>query len=130
MRTTPRRPLPGNSSNGLGERKTPEPFIAACDKFIFLEVLKRPAEATALTQVPDVPNLKELLMHAIRETVRDSGWARLAGVGAFLNKTHASFDPRNYGFKKLNELVRAQSYLEVLDTPDATGFVHVEVRLK
>ena len=44
---------------GLGERKAPEAFIAACDRFIFLEVLKRPNEAAAPLQVADVPNLKE-----------------------------------------------------------------------
>ncbi|WP_232080931.1 NYN domain-containing protein [Variovorax sp. SRS16] len=115
---------------GLGERKTPEPFIAACDKFIFFEVLKRSAEATVLPQVSDVPDLKELLTHAIRETARDSGWARLSTVGGLVSKMHTSFDPRNYGFKKLSELVRAQPYLDVVDAPDATGFVHVEVRSK
>jgi hypothetical protein len=51
-------------------------------------------------------------------------------VGGLVSKTHTSFDPRNYGFKKLSELVRAQPYLEVVDSPDGTGFVHVEVRLK
>lgn len=115
---------------GLGERKTPEPFIAACDKFIFFEVLKRPVESSALSQVPDVPELKELLAHATRETVRDSGWSRLSAVGGFLGKTHTSFDPRNYGFKKLSDLVRAQPYLELNNAPDSTGFIHVELRLK
>ena len=115
---------------GLGERKTPEPFIAACDKFIFFEVLKKPAETEALAQIPDVPDLKELLAHAVRETARDGGWSRLAAVGSFLGKTHTSFDPRNYGFKKLSDLVRAQSYLDVNDVPDSVGFVHVELRLK
>lgn len=115
---------------GLGERKTPEPFIAACDKFIFFEVLKRPIETTVPVQVANVPDLQELLAHAIRETTRDSGWSRLSTVGGLVSKTHTSFDPRNYGFKKLSELVRAQTYLDVVDAPDGTGFVHVEVRLK
>lgn len=115
---------------GLGERKTPEPFIAACDKFIFFEVLKRREEAMPSVQVPDVPDLQELLIHAIRETVRDSGWSRLSTVGGMVGKTHTSFDARNYGFKKLSDLVRSQSYLDVRDVPDGTGFVHVEVRLK
>lgn len=115
---------------GLGERKTPEPFIAACDKFIFFEVLKRPMDSAALAKVPDVPDLKELLVHAIRETGRDSGWSRLSTVGGLVGKTHTSFDPRNYGFKRLSDLVRAQPYLEVNDAPDATGFTHVELRLK
>lgn len=121
----------GKTVYGLGERKTPEAFIAACDKFIFFEVLNKPIGASLPDQqLPDVPDLKELLSHAIRETARESGWSRLATVGGLLNKTHSSFDPRNYGFKKLNELVRSQAYIEVVDKADSTGFVHVEVRLK
>jgi len=80
--------------------------------------------------VPDMPDLKELLAHAIRETVRDNGWSRLAAVGGLLGKTHTSFDPRNYGFKKLSDLVRAQPYLQVNDAPDSAGFVHIELKLK
>lgn len=120
----------GKTVYGLGERKTPEPFIAACDKFIFLEVLKKPAQQAEPMQVPDLPNLSDLLAHAIRETLRESGWARLASVGSLINKTHSSFDPRNYGFKKLNELVRAQPEIEVVDRTDAVGSAHVEVRLR
>ncbi len=116
---------------GLGERKTPEPFIAACDKFIFLEVLKRPAEAAPPVQVQDVPDLEDLMTHAIKETLRDSGWAPLSAVGAFISKNNASFDPRNYGFTKLGELVRKQPYVEVKEVKDdASGFVHLHVRMK
>jgi OST-HTH/LOTUS domain len=86
------------------------------------EVLKKPVGATlAVQQVPDVPDLRELLSHAIRETARDSSWSRLATVGGLINKTHSSFDPRNYGFKKLNELVRSQACVEVADKADSTG---------
>jgi len=116
---------------GLGERKTPEPFIAACDKFIFLEVLKRPAEAAPPVQVQDVPDLKDLMTHAIKETLRDNGWTPLSAVGAFMSKNNASFDPRNYGFTKLGELVRKQPYVEVKEVKDdASGFVHLHVRMK
>lgn len=115
---------------GLGERKTPEAFIAACDKFVFLEVLRKPPEtACAEPVVPDVPDLKKLLVHAIRETARDSGWAHLGGVGGFIGKNHASFDARNYGFKKLSELVRRQPYLDVREAAHGSGST-VEVRLK
>lgn len=114
---------------GLGERKAPEAFIAACDRFIFLEVLKRPDEAAAPLQVADIPNLKELLTHAIKETMRDSGWAALSAIGSFIVKNNASFDARNYGFTKLSELVRKQGYLEVKEVTDPSGFVHIQVRL-
>lgn len=113
---------------GLGERKAPEAFIAACDRFIFLEVLKRPAEAATPLQVANIPDLKELLTHAIKETARDSGWATLSAVGSFIGKNNASFDARNYGFTKLSELVRKQSYVEVKEVTDPSGFVHIHVR--
>jgi uncharacterized LabA/DUF88 family protein len=115
---------------GLGERKTPDAFIAACDKFIFFEVLKQPAEAAAHVQVADIPDLHELVTHAIKETARDSGWATLSAVGSYIGKNNTSFDSRNYGFTKLSELVRKQPYLEVKETPDASGFVHLHVRAK
>lgn len=113
---------------GLGERKTPEAFIAACDKFVFFEVLKKPVASAVSQPVQDVPDLKELVLHAVRETARDDGWTRLATVGSYIGKNHTSFDSRNDGFKKLRELVRNQPYLEVADVPDGTRFVHVEVR--
>jgi hypothetical protein len=115
---------------GLGERKTPDPFIAACDKFIFFEVLKKPTGASVPVQVADVPDLKELLLHAVKQTTRDDGWAALAAVGSFVVKNNVSFDPRNYGFGKLGELVRKQPFLETKETPDASGFIHLHVRAR
>ncbi len=114
---------------GLGERKAPEAFIAACDRFIFFEVLKHPTESPRV-QIADVPDLKELLAHAIEETTRDSGWASLAAVGSYIGKNNTSFDSRNYGFNKLSELVRKQAFLEVKETADSSGFVHLYVRVK
>jgi len=115
---------------GLGERKTPEAFIAACDKFIFFEVLKQPAEAVPRVQVADMPDLQQLIAHAINETARDSGWAALSALGSYIGKNNTSFDSRNYGFTKLSDLVRKQPYLEVKEAPDASGFVHLYVRLR
>lgn len=115
---------------GLGERKTPEAFIAACDKFVFFEVLKKADQAVAVG-VADVPELKGLLIHAINETSRDGGWASLSAVGSFISKNNASFDSRNYGFTKLGELVRKLDYLECRATPDASGVAqHLHVKIK
>ncbi|MNX81826.1 NYN domain protein [compost metagenome] len=115
---------------GLGERKTPEPFIAACDKFIFFEVLKKPLESAAPVQVAGVPDLKVLLVGAVKETTRDAGWASLAAVGGYVGKNNTSFDARNYGFRRLSDLVRNQEYLEVKELPDASGSIHLLVKLK
>ena len=125
----------GKTVYGLGERKTPEPFIAACDKFIFFEVLRGPigagiAPAVQAPDIPGLPDLKNLLTHAVKETLRETGWASLAAVGSFITKNNASFDARNYGFSKLGELVRKQPYLELNEIPDGSGFVHLQVRIK
>ena len=116
---------------GIGEKKTLNPFITACDKFIFFEVLKRLPESTAPAQaaVQDIPELQGLLTHAIKETLRDSGWASLSAVGSFITKTLSSFDPRNYGFTKLGELVRKQPYIELKEVGDGSSIVlHVRLR--
>lgn len=81
--------------------------------------------------VSEVPDLKELLSHAITETSRDSGWASLSAVASsFINKNNTSFDPRNYGFTKLSDLVRKQAYLEIMETTDPSGFNHLAVRAR
>jgi uncharacterized protein (TIGR00288 family) len=107
---------------GLGQRKTPEPFRAACDRFIFLEVL------SGGTQEPDLdlPDLSRLMTTAVDSTSQDDGWATMSAIGNFLNNTNASFDPRNYGYPKLSSLARAQPYLEV---KQGTGNA-MRVRLK
>ncbi|MGA0570051.1 NYN domain-containing protein [Variovorax sp. VNK109] len=115
---------------GFGERKTPEPFIAACDRFFFLEVLRQPATDEAAPRVADLPDLEEIIRHALEETARENGWARLGAVGGHIGKRHTSFDPRNYGFAKLSNLVRAQKYLEVGEVTDVSGSPHLQVRLK
>lgn len=119
---------------GFGEKKTPEPFVVACDKFVYTEVL-RPAEAKAPTQAaaksgkkpvpvpksdadskPEVelrpvdPELtvlpSELILQAIDEAEDESGWAALANVGTYLTKLRPDFDPRLYGHKKLSGLFK------------------------
>ena len=125
---------------GFGERaKTPEPFVAACDKFIFTEILRETVEDTgqeagvapALKEDADT-ELQELLLSAIASTTLDDGWAGLAAVGGWLNKRDPSFDPRSFGYRKLGDLVRAQPYLEVDERqPEgATTTVNLYVRRK
>lgn len=118
---------------GFGEsQKTPEAFIAACDKFIFTEVLTAVPSASPapVIAIPDAPDLRELLVAAVQETAKDNGWAALAAVGSHIGKQVTSFDARNYGFRKLSELVRQQTYLEVQETADAAGSIHLQVRCR
>lgn len=119
---------------GFGESKTPEPFVAACDKFIYTEILetklgdnKEPVRKSKATIA-----LKKVVATAVETTADDNGWARLSVVGSLITKTHPSFDSRNYGYSKLSVLVRNQSYLEVKEEPvgDGSPNVHLYVRLK
>ena len=118
---------------GFGEKKTPQPFIAACDKFIFIEILRpKAASATAEPDTPAIDALQPMMRAALDAAAKDNGWASLAAIGSFLVKNDPSFDPRNYGFPKLGELVRKQNYLEVRETPasDGSANVHIQVRQK
>lgn len=127
---------------GFGERKTPEPFVAACNKFIYTEILRTEPvpekDAVKVDSVPeavaDVRTLQPLLIAAIDANARDDGWASLGGVGSHIGKIDTAFDARNYGFKKLSELVRSLKYLEVkelpLVRPDGVTVSNVQIRMK
>ena len=106
----------GKTVYGLGRRRTPASLVAACDRFIYLEVLGRADdvhEETDAIDQPPLPDLRRILTTAVETTSQDDGWAALGPIGNYLTNTHASFDPRNYGFSKLSALARAQDYLEV-----------------
>jgi len=121
----------GLSVYGFGEKKTPKPFVAACDKFIYTEILRKPAPETPVETPVQAP-LKPLLSSAIAAAPQEDGWAFLGVVGGLLLKSDPSFDPRNFGFKKLGELVKAQQYLEVKAVPASEGSQSMQlfVRMK
>lgn len=114
---------------GFGEKKTPAAFIAACDKFVYVEVLKGEPEDV---KDPSLPDLKRMVLKALDAAAREDGWAPLSAVGSQLVLNHPSFDPRNYGVMKLSELMRNRPYLEVKETPvsEGQGPVHIFIRRK
>ena len=127
----------GMTVYGLGQRKTPAAFVAACDRFIYLDLLsgeppKPPAQQAAsdAEPAPAVPDLRRILSMAIRSTSKDDGWSHLGEVGSYLVKNDAAFDARVYGYPKLGELVRSQPYVEVREVQGPAGPVHLRVRLK
>ncbi|WP_228832391.1 NYN domain-containing protein [Nocardia brasiliensis] len=105
---------------GFGQHKTPKPFVAACDKFIYTENLtgtieEAPAGArrSAAKQFEGDAKLMNLLRNAVDAASDDSGWATLAGVGSIINKQRPDFDPRTYGYRKLGELFSATTLFEL-----------------
>lgn len=104
---------------GFGEKKTPSAFVSACDKFIFTEVLRaRTDENEAIIKKTDKElkqdsKLVNLLRNAVEASSDDSGWAHLAPVGNIIAKQSSEFDPRNYGYGKLGELVSATKLFDI-----------------
>lgn len=112
---------------GMGEKKTPKPFIAACEKFKYLEVLAAiPSGSGAKnadkagedkeTSKEGMANIEELI-ESIKSIVADSsdedGWAFLGEVGTKINKRYPDFDTRNYGFLKLTPLISSFKLFEM-----------------
>jgi uncharacterized LabA/DUF88 family protein len=132
---------------GMGQKKTPNPFIVACDKFIYLEILS-PKKKNVQRQEPGRDKREprgdeeEALKKVDRETVDliastvadladDSGWAFLGEVGNLLLKKQPDFDPRNFGFAKLGLLIRSTNKFEIDErSTDKKSIKNVYVRVK
>jgi uncharacterized LabA/DUF88 family protein len=120
---------------GFGERKTPEPFRTACDKFIYTEVLSSATEFEPST-APSKRSAKELrqdqhllnlLRNAMEAASDDTGWAGLAVVGSIVSKQSPDFDPRNYGYSKLSGLINGIGLFETEERQIGNG-KHIYVR--
>lgn len=109
---------------GIGEKKTPKPFISACEKFIYLEILKpdsSAAEKKSKTKGKSEPlgvdkvdrNLIKLITDSITDLADENGWAFLGELGNLLLKKQPHFDPRNYGFSKMIQLIKSIDKFEV-----------------
>ena len=122
----------GKTVYGFGEKKTPKPFIAACDKFIFTEILKAEPEKHAPSQATSSPKLKTALLTAIDAAAKDDGWASLSTVGQLIGQADPSFDPRNYGASKLSGLVQNLTYIETKAVQSSADSVskHIYIRRK
>ncbi|MCD2514867.1 NYN domain-containing protein [Massilia sp. G4R7] len=108
---------------GFGEQKTPPPFVVACDKFVYTEILRAATSPapTAPVETAGSKQLESILKDAVTAAMRDDGWAPLSGVGALITKTNPDFDARNYGYAKLSGLMRAQAFLELKTVSSSEG---------
>lgn len=127
---------------GLGEKKTPDPFIVACDKFIYIEILKyrskeSESETTEEDTVPkesiDKITAKEIrfISSTISDLADDEGWAFLGDVGSMLQKKQPNFDSRNYGFQKLTPLIKSIKNFEIERREDSRGrmkLIYVKIK--
>ena len=117
---------------GIGEKKTPNPFIVACDKFIYLEILAKEDQQETTPNAKTEPKIKDkldkitpavinLITSTISDLEDDDGWAFLGEVGTLLQKKQPNFDPRNYGFQKLTPLIRSINQFEIEQRKNPKG---------
>jgi NYN domain/OST-HTH/LOTUS domain len=91
---------------GIGEKKTPDPFIVACDKFIYLEILKK-GDDNKKSQSKMSEGIVRLIKNSVADAADEDGWAFLGDVGSLILKKRPNFDPRNFGFEKLTPLINS-----------------------
>lgn len=153
---------------GIGEKKTPSPFIASCNKFIYIEILKKDnSEAFQNKAIPKKSNRKsnkkvvntvekvipqpivevmpepvvtvatidkgliKFILDSINDIAEDDGWVPLAVLGNLIPKKQPDFDPRNYGYKKLLDLIKAIPAIEIdKRQTSANNISHFFVRIK
>jgi len=131
----------GAAVYGFGEQKTPEPFVNACSRFLFLNKLGADAGggsadgdggrddgAAAPLRIPTAKlkqdaKLVTLLRNAVEAAKDENGWARVGAVGQQINN-QASFDPRNYGYATITKLLKATELFQL----DKEGTSEVSVR--
>lgn len=127
---------------GMGQRKTPEPFIVACNKFIYIEILKekteeREQEEDANDEEPVIKpidnKLKKLITTSVNDLGDESGWAYLGDIGNLILKKQPDFDSRHYGFKKLVLLIKSTNLFDIDERQTEKGngnIKHVYVKIK
>jgi hypothetical protein len=128
---------------GMGEKKTPEPFIAACDKFIYLEIIAKDnilikSTKATTSKAPKKESLSKidnrlinLIADSIDDLADDDGWAFLGDVGNLILKKKRNFDPRNYGYLKLTPLIKSlNNFLIDERTTDNKNIKHVFIKNK
>ncbi|HEY9489456.1 MAG TPA: NYN domain-containing protein [Chryseosolibacter sp.] len=125
---------------GIGEKKTPDPFITACDKFIYIEILSSEDVSTPDLKAKRIKKdslqkvdkrVINLIKASINDVADESGWAFLGEVGTLILKKQPNFDARNYGFRKLLSLMKSIEDIEVDERQSETSSTrHVYVKVK
>jgi hypothetical protein len=124
---------------GIGEKKTPDPFIVACDKFIYLEILDSNEDDTengkTTTKKASIdkitPKVIQFLRNSVDDVSDDDGWAFMGDVGTLILKNQPNFDARNFGFQKLTPLFKSLPQFEIEQRDKTSGrFKLIYVRNK
>ena len=128
---------------GMGEKKTPKPFIVACDKFVYIEVIRAAAQRAAqqerevaaarnrkepVRSSDGVPaDIVELIAESLETLAEEDGYVQMGKLGSLLVKMQPDFDPRNYGFSKLSKMIKAIDRFQIQVRQEDTD-IYVRIR--
>lgn len=129
---------------GIGEKKTPNPFIVACDRFIYIEILRSQSDAKDDAEDEDVKTSNKstidkitykeikLIESSIADVSDEDGWAFLGDVGSLIQKKRPNFDSRNYGFQKLTPLIKSTGKFDIEErnAPNNSRYKHIYIKTK
>jgi uncharacterized LabA/DUF88 family protein len=121
---------------GIGEKKTLNPFITACDKFIYIEILKpepatQPKKSSKQPLNKIDPQIIKLFSDSISDLADENGWAFLGELGNLMLKKKPDFDPRNYGYPKLLPLIKNINRFEIDERDTGKNNIkHIYIRKK
>jgi len=125
---------------GIGQKKTPRPFVNACDVFVYTENLAPKKQtksrsgqkkSAAAAKEPPAPNPLPLLKQAFENAVGEDGWAFLGTLGHHLRQLDPGFDARTYGHSQLSVLIRAHpKSFDIREVDGADGNSSIYVKLK
>lgn len=119
---------------GFGQEKTPKAFVRACDRFIYTEVLRKEEKSAETTQprrkmrssadLKQDTKLVNIVRNSLEDSADDTGWASLGVVGQKIANAYPDFDPRNFGYKKLGELIKAMDLFQIEERPMENSPAH------
>ncbi len=122
----------GMTVMGFGEKKTPRAFVGACDKFVYTEILVTSDDSTEAASAPTVSRksgkelrsdstLGKLLRAAVMSSADEDGWCYVGRIGSYIANQAPDFDPRNYGYSKLSQLLAATEVFETQSRATKSG---------
>lgn len=138
---------------GMGESKTPTPFVRACEQFKTLDVLyknaveqkKKPApkvytkkkikvvasehenvaEAEMAEPITNLKAIKATILSLLDENSDEDGWMYLSELGNMVQKTYSDFDCRNYGYAKFGKMIESFSEFQTRKDDSSNGITKI-----
>lgn len=100
---------------GMGKQQTPKPFVSACSKFMYIDILSgenslladdENAKTKANSTLTNQKEITKSINVIIDEHDDENGWVLVSTIGTLMQNKYPDFDCKNYGCKKLIELLK------------------------